>query len=267
MSTTAVKVSDPLHDKNSAGRAPGTPVTMVERVALILEAFGGQPGWLSLEAISQRTRLPRSTAHRILDQLLRVRWLEHSSWGYALGPRLLELCGQDNSDSRLRTAADPILRELRDRTGMVVHLGVPERDQVRYLAKYSVASFAVPSQVGALVPMHASALGKAYLACLKPERIGKILGDNLERRTSRTICDLSHLHADLARVRERRGIAYEKEECVPRLACVASAVHSKDGPLGSVSLVTSAETGSLSRMAPLVVRAARRITETLLSGA
>ena len=68
-----------------------TPPSMVERMTLILDAFPGRTSTLSLEDVARRTRLPRSTAHRILDQLVRARWLEHTEFGYRLGPRALGL--------------------------------------------------------------------------------------------------------------------------------------------------------------------------------
>ena len=62
----------------AADEQPRTlPPSMVERMTLILEAFDSPTRRLTLEQVSQRTTLPRSTAHRILDQLVRLDWLEH----------------------------------------------------------------------------------------------------------------------------------------------------------------------------------------------
>lgn len=65
------------------------PPSMIERLTLILDAFGGRGARITLEQVACRTRLPRSTVHRILDQLTTFGWVEHASFGYCLGRRAL----------------------------------------------------------------------------------------------------------------------------------------------------------------------------------
>ncbi len=66
------------------------PPSMVERMTLILDAFEGRSSRLTLEEVACRTRLPRSTVHRILDQLVKLNWVDHASFGYCLGRRALD---------------------------------------------------------------------------------------------------------------------------------------------------------------------------------
>src|SRR3546814_14453043 len=98
---------------------------MVERMTLILDAFRGPTTRLTLEQVAPATHLPRSTAHRILDQPVKLSWLEHTSFGYALGSRSLKLgdAGARGSND-LRAAAAPKLHELMVLTGLVVQLAV-----------------------------------------------------------------------------------------------------------------------------------------------
>ena len=58
--------------------ASETPQSMVERMTLIMGAFDGASPWLSLQQIADRSGLPRSTVHRILESLCRLRWLDHT---------------------------------------------------------------------------------------------------------------------------------------------------------------------------------------------
>lgn len=236
---------------------------MVERMTLILDAFEGRSIRLTLEDIARISRLPRSTTHRILDQLVRVDWLEHSTFGYALGRRALGLGMQANAHDELRGAAAPLLHELQLRTGMVVHLAVLDGAEVYYLDKVGGRFAAsVPSRVGGRAPAHSTALGKAMLAWLDPEAVDDLIGDRIGRLTNRTIGDIGTLHQELNRIRQRYGLAFERGECAPSIACAASAVRGPEGQVGSMSLVGDVQT-PLETVAPLVMEATRRISSTL----
>lgn len=239
------------------------PPSMVERMTLIMDTFEARASQLTLEQVAHRTHLPRSTAHRILDQLVRLEWVEHRANGYCLGRRALSLAGRDEGHGDLRSAAAPVLHELHVRTGLVAHLAVLEGAGVYYLDKVGGRSATrVPSRVGGRAPAHCTALGKAMLACLDAEAVDARLADRLGRRTRSTIDDLGLLHQELNRIRSRRGLAFERAECFPDIACVAAAVRCDDGLLASISLVGDADT-PLERVAPLVVDAARRVLAEL----
>lgn len=233
------------------------PPSMVERMTLIMDLFEHCSTRLTLEDVARSTGLPRSTAHRILDQLVRLRWLEHTSAGYCLGRRALGLGGRDGSHGEIREAAAPLLHDLQIRTGMVVHLAVLDGTEVYYLDKIGGRFVScVPSRVGGRAPAHSTALGKAMLAWLEPEQVEAQLGGAIGRLTTSTIADMETLHQELNRIRRRRGLAFERGECFPDIACVAAAIRGPEGPVGSISLVGDAGT-ALEKVAPLVAHAAR----------
>lgn len=241
------------------------PPSMVERMTLIMDAFEGRTTRLSLEDVARRTHLPRSTAHRILDQLVRLQWIEHTPHGYGLGVRALGL-GGDGTQAEIREAAAARLHNLQIRTGMVVHLAVLDGAEVHYLDKVGGRFAAsVPSRVGGRAPAHSTALGKAMLAWLEPEETEARVGGDIGRLTHRTIADMGTLHQELGRIRQRRGLAFERGECFPGIACVATAVRGPEGPVAAVSLVGDART-PLEKVAPLVVDAVRQISLELFPG-
>lgn len=242
------------------------PPSMVERMTLILDAFNGPSARLTLEDVARHTRLPRSTAHRILDQLVRQRWLEHHSFGYGLGPRALGLGGRDGGHGKIREAVAPLLHELQVTTGLVAHLAVLDGAQIFYLDKLGGRLAAsVPSRVGGRAPAHSTALGKAMLAWLEPEQVDALIGAAIRRFTSRTIGDLGTLHQELHRIRQRRGLAFERGESFPGIACVAAAIRSQEGPVAGISLVGDIR-APLENVAPLVATAAREVSLTLFPG-
>ena len=253
----------------TSGTQAALPPSMVERMTLILDLFTGPDVRRSLEEIARTTGLPRSTAHRILDQLVRLTWLEHTGSGYQLGQRSLGLGGRGNMHDDLRNAASPHLHELLLRTGAVIHLAALDGAQVRYLDKLG-GRFAsnVPSRVGGTAPAHCTALGKAMLAYLEPEDVDQLVGDRPAARTSATIAGLDGLHRELTRIRSRSGLALERGEYVPDIACVAAAVRGPRGPVGAISVVAAAGAGaSLERVGPLVLSAVRQIADDLYPGA
>lgn len=236
------------------------PPSMVERMTLILDVFQGRDSRHTLEDVARITNLPRSTAHRILDQLVRLDWLAHTSFGYSLGRRSLSLGGGAGDHSELRAAAAPYLHDMLLRTGAVVHLGVLVGHQVHYLDKMGGRFAAIaPSRVGGWAPAHCTGLGKAMLAWIEPEEVDLLLADHMSRRTPRTIAELGELHLELGRIRARHGLALEIGESFENIACAAAAIRGPRGPVGAVSIVGEASM-PLERVAPLVVDAARRIS-------
>lgn len=250
------------HDDGRSGGAEPPP-SMVQRMTLILDLFPGRSTHLTLEQVTRRSCLPRSTAHRILDQLVRLEWIQHRPPGYCLGRRALGIGGSAGGNDDIRAAAAPVLHELQVRTGLVVHLAVLDGAQVYYLDKVGGRSAAsVPSRVGGRAPAHCTALGKSMLACLPPETVDELLGSQMPRFTDRTVGELGRLHQELNRIRQRHGLAFEQAECAPDISCVAAALDLGEGRLASISLVGGAE-APLDRVAPLVVDAVRRVRTAL----
>lgn len=254
-----------MMERVAPGQVTPLPPSMVERMTLILDRFASREVSLSLEQIAQETGLPRSTAHRILDQLVRLEWLDRTGSSYGLGRRSLFL-GGSGDHGELRAAASPYLHDLLLRTGAVVHLGVLDQGRVHYLDKLG-GRFAssVPSRVGGHAPAYCTGLGKAMLACLSAEEVDELVGDDLPARTASTIVETAGLHHELARIRARGGLALERGECFPELACAAAAIRGPRGPIGAISVVAAAGT-PVERVAPLVVDAVQRIADDLCPG-
>lgn len=242
---------------------PRTPPSMLDRMTLIMDCFVDRPARLTLEEVARATSLPRSTTHRILVDLARLGWLRQVPHGYALGGRATSFGDGVAGHGPLREATAQSLHDLALHTGIVVHLAVLDGSEIVYLDKVG-GRFAtqVPSRVGGRAPAHSTALGKAMLAWLPPERIDVEIGPAIARLTTRTITRLSTLHQELARIRSRNGLAFERGECFANVACVAAAIRSAEGPLASISLCGDVSV-SLERVAPLVAHAARKVTEAL----
>ncbi|OBK33045.1 IclR family transcriptional regulator [Mycobacterium sp. 1245111.1] len=210
---------------------PATPTAVIDRISLVLDAFEG-PGRLTLAQIVRRTGLPRSSAHRMLERLVQLRWLRRSGRDYELGMRLVELGSLAVHQDRLVRAAGPLLSELHRATGLVVHLAVLDGPDVVYLDKVGDRMVgALPTRVGARQPAHCTAVGKAILAYRNEEAAV----DLQARNTKYSIASSSQLAAELAKVRAH-GIAFEREESLLGFGCVAAPIGSPGEAVAAVSV-------------------------------
>lgn len=218
-------------------KANETPSAVIDRISLVLDAFDG-PGRLTLAQIVRRTGLPRSSAHRMLERLVALRWLRRDGRDYELGMRLVELGSLALHQDRIHRAAIPLLRDLHRATGLVVHLAVLDGADVVYLEKIGDQMVAaIPTRVGGRQPAHCTAVGKAILADNDDAKV------NLSARKTRySIANASQLAAELAKVRAH-GIAVEREESLPGFGCVAAPI----GPAGQAVAAVSV-CGPISRM-------------------
>ena len=239
------------------------PASMVERMTLILDLFDRPHICLPLERVARLTHLPRSTAHRILDQLVRMQWLERVDDSYRLGPRSLALGGREIGHGALRAAAAPVLHQLAIYTGLVVHLAILDGTEVYYLDKIGGRrALHVPSRVGGRVPAHRTALGKAILAWHLPEHVDHEYAHAPDHTRP---LNLTRLHTELGHIRRHHGIAYETGETYPGIICAAIALRSPDQPVAAISL-TSDTDAPLARLAPQLAGAANAISNQLFAG-
>ena len=209
-----------------------TPSAVIDRISLVLDAFDG-PGRLTLAQVVRRTGLPRSSAHRMLERLVQLRWLRRSGRDYELGMRLVELGSLAIHQDRLVRAAAPLLGELHRATGLVVHLAVLDGPDVVYLEK--IGDRTIPTRVGGRQPAHCTAVGKAILAYCDEDAYHDAQVDLLVRKTKYSISSSSQLAAELARVRAH-GVAFEREESLIGFGCVAAPIGGPGEAVAAVSV-------------------------------
>lgn len=243
---------------------PASAPSMIERMTVVLESFDAASPRLSLAELVERTGLPRSTVHRILDKLVQLRWLDHRAGTYGLGMRPLELGGLAVANNELRELTTPQLYALHQRTGLVAHLSVLDRRDVVALDRIGgTGTAAVPVRVGGRSPAHATAAGKAILAWTDTRQVDAMYRDRLPSRTPRTLTSLEMLRNELAHVRQRDGLAYDREEAWPGIASVAAPLRGTGRAIGSLALSGDVRAVRFDKLAPLVADAAREASQAL----
>jgi DNA-binding IclR family transcriptional regulator len=231
----------PIAKADADREEDGQASTVVGRLEAILASFDGCDHALGLSEISHRVGLPKSTVHRLANQLCAVGWLERNSGGYRVGLKLLEIGSVALQRTGLRDTAYKHLHSLAMRTGLVVHLGILDHGEVVYLDRVTTTRVSLPTRVGGREPAYCTALGKVMLAFEDPARQASALA-GMRRRTESTIVEPRAIRATLDSARQT-GIAYDREEAYPGLGCVASPIRSGDRVIGAVSI-----TGPIARM-------------------
>lgn len=101
-------------------------MSVLTKAAQAIEELGASPGPTRLTTICEALDLPKSSVHRILNELVELGLVNrYPDGGYAIGHRLLRWGQYAEAHVGLRGLATPILRELRDATGQSVILAVP----------------------------------------------------------------------------------------------------------------------------------------------
>jgi DNA-binding IclR family transcriptional regulator len=232
----------------------------VGRLEAILASFDGCDHALGLSEISHRVGLPKSTVHRLANQLCAVGWLERNSGGYRVGLRLLELGSVALQRTGLRETAFKHLHSLALRTGLVVHLGILDHGEVVYLDRVTTTRVSLPTRVGGREPAYCTALGKVMLAFADPASQASAL-TGMRRRTESTVIEPRAIQSALDGARQA-GIAYDREEAYPGLGCVASPIRGGARVIGAVSV-----TGPIARIrAHSLVHEVRNTAAAIWSG-
>jgi DNA-binding IclR family transcriptional regulator len=208
--------------------------TVVGRLEAILASFDGSDRSLALSEISHRVGLPKSTVHRLANQLCAVGWLERNSGGYRVGLRLLEVGSVALQRTGLREAAFKHLHALALRTGLAVHLAILDAGEVVYLDRVTTTRVSAPTRVGGRAPAYCTALGKAMLA-FEPLATQAAALRQLPRRTEFTIMEPRAMQSALDSAR-RTGVAYDREESYRGVGCVAAPIRSGGRVIGAVSV-------------------------------
>jgi DNA-binding IclR family transcriptional regulator len=208
----------------------------LERAAAILGAFDATHRELTLAALVARSGLPRSTTHRTADRMIQLGWLDKPQDRYRIGTRLFELSGLAPIRLELREAVLPFLHDLHNATRTTVQLGVLKGTQVLVVEKITGhRPMPMLSQVGGMIPVHCSALGRAILAYSDAATIDAVIDAGLAGRTPRTITSPTALRRELTAIPDR-GWAVDREEGNIGVSCVAAPIF---GPLGAVVAAVS----------------------------
>jgi DNA-binding IclR family transcriptional regulator len=215
-----------------------TYVKSANRAMEILLLVNIHPQGLSLSEICQRLDMPKSSTHELLHAMEQQKFLQLDGKRYKIGIRIFELGQTASRNLDILRAVRPHLKWLSSQSSMTTQFGILEDTEVIYLSKItSHEGIAVESQVGARMPAHATALGKAMLSLL-PEEVLETNYENIvfEKFTSNTIESASDLRVRLKEIRENK-FAEDHEEFTKGVFCLSVPVPGlRADTIGAISI-------------------------------
>ena len=249
---------------------PG-PIQSIERAAAILGLLADGSRRLGVSEIAGSLGLARGTAYGILRTLQGVGFVEQddATGKYQLGARLLHLGTSYLDVNELRSRAINWADALAARSGEAVRLGTLLEGKVLVVHHVFRPDDTLQTlDVGALLPVHASALGQVLLAY--DANPAAVLGPGLlEPYTRRTITSATALGRALAEVRDK-GWAAEVEEMTVGEASVAFPIRGHGGLVvgaigisGAVERVCDGKGQPKSTLVTYVRDAARAVSRDL----
>jgi len=255
---------------NSLGKPTRTPtIQSVDRAARILKVLASGPRRLGVSEIADRLDLTRPTVHAMLQTLQTHGFVEQDvdSDKYQLGAGLLQLGNSYLDLNELRSRSLLHAERLASRADAAVRVGVMHAAQVVIVHHVFRPDATLQIlEVGAELPLHASALGKAMLAFLPGDAIADLVAEPLPRLTSRTLTPRA-LRDELTGVREQ-GYARERDEAIIGESSIASPIFDHSGrPVGAIGVVGDTDRiiprGPAKQLAAAVTDAARGISREL----
>jgi len=205
-------------------------IQSIERAAAILRLLSGRERRLGVAQIAGELDLPKGTVHGILRTLASVGFVEQDpeSGKYQLGAALLHMGSSYLDGNELRARALNWSDSLAARSGESVRIGTLHETRVLVVHHvFRPDDSRQALEVGALLPAHATAMGKVLLASNRYAST-ELATSELPRYTPATITEWDVLQPTLQEVLAR-GWAADLEELVVGVASIAAPILDRRG--------------------------------------
>ena len=219
------------------------PVQSIERAAAILRLLAGGPRRLGLGEVASSLGLAKGTAHGILRTLQAEGFVEQDgpSGRYQLGAELLRLGNSYLDVHELRARALVWTDDLARSSGESVYLGVLHQQGVLIVHHvFRPDDSRQVLEVGAMQPLHSTALGKV-LSAYDPVAHSEVIEADRKAFTDRTVSELDAFE-NVLDITRARGYSVDVEETWEGVAGVAAPIHDRRRmPVGAVGITGAVE--------------------------
>jgi IclR family transcriptional regulator, acetate operon repressor len=208
-------------------------LTSIEKAVDLLYHLHAAPLPVGVTQLGQAVGLPKSSVHRLLASLLKRDLVQRGArGGYEPGVGLMALGLGAQERDPLVVAARLVLESEAAATGETVFLVAMRARRLVVLDKAEGSRLLRASpRVGSTVPVHATAVGKLFLAFGE----SPLVRMPLERFTDYTPTSAVELERAVARARRDRT-ATSQEEWMPGLSVLAAPIIVRDRMRGALAL-------------------------------
>lgn len=253
-------------DANSPERAEGPRSAL--RVMDILQALAMQPEGLTLAKISDRLKLPKTSAFSLLRALEGGGYVRGHNGHYTLGNQAFRLGASLGQAQPFPKSVQPVLDWLARETEETVLLGVrsEEGHEISYVDVIeSEKPLRFTVRVGNRRPLYCTAAGKAMLAFLPKAFQAKYLAQTKFVKFTYDTSSKEELVAQFPEIR-RRGVVVDANGIIDGATGVASPCFDEAGVV-SCSVTIAGPTARIlamrERVEQLAVKAAEQISQIL----
>jgi DNA-binding IclR family transcriptional regulator len=190
--------------------------------------------------VSNELGVNRSTSLRLLQDLESLGYARRDprSKRFMIASERFMALAAPNYTPEWHEILNPVLERLRDEAGEATVLATPANGVMVYVTFYDSAhAVAVRERIGTVRPMHASALGKAWLSTLPDDaldaELGRIVYSGGSDRAARGPMELRRY---VAEARER-GWATDVDESAVGVSCVAAPARVGHATVGAVAIL------------------------------
>ncbi|UIJ91617.1 IclR family transcriptional regulator [Sinorhizobium meliloti] len=254
----------------SSERSRDSGAKSLRKMSLVLDCFTRLQPSLTVAEISEATKLPKATVHRIVTSLREVGMLDQDGrrQSYRLGLKMFYYGSSVLASLDTPRRAHPHIAKLQLVTGEVIHFHIFDGSQMVCVEREEMgASRLTTLTTIEAAPTYCTSVGKAFLAFQEENLVRRIAAEEgLKSYTPNTITDLDKLLEELALIRNS-GFAIDDEENQVGLRCIGAPIRDATGRVfAAVSVSGPAERmpdARLSGLAPLVIQTANDISEAL----
>ena len=241
----------------------------IQKAGDLLALFDRNHTEWGVREVAEKLKMAKSSTHDLMSSLAKLGFLNKTEDSrYRLGWRLVTLSEVLLATTELRQEAHPVMEELAVQYQETIHLAVLDDTQAVYVDKLEgrQAVRVELTSLGARLYAHCSSLGKVLLAYSSEAEVKRIIQTaGLPRFTPNTITDEEELQQNLVKIR-KQGFAYDMEEILPDLCCVAAPIYNHKGQMIaaiSMSIPAYRFRRSQTEYRDGVMRAARAISKRL----
>lgn len=242
-----------------------------ERSLRALELLAHSAQGQALAEIAEALAMPKSGAHRLLGELVRLGYAaQDARGGYHLTPRLISVAFRHLASLGTVDAAQPVLEGLAETSGELVRLSVTDGARQVFVAKAQGArgGLIYDPQMGEAAHLASMATGLAWLAQMSDaEAVARVEAQGLAAPGTGPNAprDITDLRQRIARTRAD-GVAQAIDSSAPGMSALAAAItHPASGAcLGTVSIGGPSARLTPARMAALrepLRHAARQLSD------